>query len=73
MECLEDGQVKDAEVGQHSVLILSRGQCHRVRNDGRKAASVIVKNNLSYNDTCEYFPQPKDYALYQRWETEKKA
>jgi hypothetical protein len=80
MECLENGQVKDTLVGQNYVLILPPGQCHRVRYDGeRKAASAIVKTNLGHKpgvvrcDTCEYFPDPNECPLHQRWNMEKKS
>ncbi len=80
MECLENGKVKDTEVELNCVLILPPGQCHRVRYDSeRKTASVIVKTNLSHKpgvvrcDTCEYFPDPTECALYQRWSAEKNS
>jgi len=79
VERMENGQVHATEAGQDRVLILPPGQCHRVRNRGEKAASLIVKTNLSYKpsvvrcDTCAYYPRPEVCALYQRWNAEKKS
>jgi mannose-6-phosphate isomerase-like protein (cupin superfamily) len=76
MECLEEGQVKDKIVGANGVLVLPPGQCHRVRYDTRKAASIIVKTSLNAKpsvvrcETCTYYRDRTSCPLHQRWTTE---
>jgi mannose-6-phosphate isomerase-like protein (cupin superfamily) len=79
VEYLENRKVNEIEVGPAPALILPPGQCHRVRQNGHQAASVIIKTNLKHRpgvvrcNACEYFSDPEECALYQRWISEKPA
>lgn len=79
MECLENGHVQEKSVDDNAVLVVSPGQCHRVRHDGqRQAASLIVKTNLRHHpsvvrcDTCTYYPDRTTCPLFQRWTVESR-
>lgn len=77
MECLEDGEIREKNVGGNEVLVLPSGQCHRVRRDERlQAASLIVKASLSAKpsvircEDCNYYQDRTSCPLYERWNRE---
>jgi hypothetical protein len=77
LEVLEQGLVVTKTSNASHVVVLSPGQCHRVRNDpGRPAASLIVKTNLRHRpdvvrcDSCGYFRDPQDCPLHRSWRSD---
>jgi mannose-6-phosphate isomerase-like protein (cupin superfamily) len=77
IEYLDHGRLETRDVEQYETVVLPPGQCHRIQpNLGRRAASIVVKTNLSHEPgvvrcaECGYFSDPADCSLHRSWKAD---